>query len=73
MTQGTQTRALDIIDGWEGVGGGREVQDRGDMYISGLNHIDVWQKLTQHCKAIIFQFKRNTKTTTKENKKHRIM
>ena len=24
------------------------------------------QKLTQHCKAIIFQFKRNTKTTTKE-------
>ena len=63
----------DNLEGRDGVGGGREVQDRGDMYISRLNHIDVWQKLTQHCKAIIFQFKRNTKTTTKENKKHRIM
>ena len=24
-----------------------------------LIHVDVWQKLTQHCKAIILQLKRN--------------
>ena len=25
-----------------------------------LNHVDVWQKLTQYCKAIILQLKINT-------------
>ena len=39
-------------------GGGRETQDRGVIYVYvWLNHIDVRQKPTQHCKAIILQLK----------------
>ena len=56
MTQGTQTRALDIIDGWEGVGGGREVQEGGNIW---LLCVDMWQKPLQYCKAIILQLKIN--------------
>ena len=42
------------MEGWDGVGGGREVQEGGDIW---LIHVDVWQKPTQYCKAIIFQLK----------------
>ena len=38
--------------GSDGVGGGREVQEEGDMCIRWLVHVDVWQKPTQYCKAI---------------------
>ena len=34
-----------------------------------LIHIDVWQKSTQHCKAIILQLKINSKLKTKWKKK----
>ena len=46
--------------GWDGVGGGREVQEEGDTCKpigSWLIHIDVQQKPTQYYKAIIFQNK----------------
>ena len=45
--------------GWE-VGGGRwegGSRGKGYMYILWLIHVDVWQKLTQYCKAIILQLK----------------
>ena len=47
---------LDSGIGWE-VGGGFK---REEMYIYAylqLNHVDIWQKLTQYCKPIILQLK----------------
>ena len=42
------------------MGCGREVLEGGDIYIYlWLIHVDVWQKPTQYCKAIIFQLKIN--------------
>ena len=35
--------------------GGREAQEGGDMCILWLTHVVVWQKSTQHYKAIILQ------------------
>ena len=40
----------------EGVGGGRSKREEIYVYIQ-LIHFIVQQKLTQHCKAIIFQLK----------------
>ena len=47
------------LEGWGGVGGGRAVQEEGDIYILWLIHVDIWQKPTYYCKAIIFQLKIN--------------
>ena len=44
--------------GWEV--GGRFKKERIDVYL-WLIHVDVWQKLTQYCKAIILQLKINLK------------
>ena len=33
MFQGTQIGALYQVEGWDGEGGGREVQERGDIWI----------------------------------------
>ena len=43
--------------GWDGVVGGREAQEEGHIYTYDLTHDDIWQKPTQHCKAIILQLK----------------
>ena len=60
---GSSTLVLcDSLERWDGVGGGREVQKGGDIW---LTHADVWQKPTQHCKAIILQVKE------KQNSAHR--
>ena len=42
--------------GWDGVVGGREIQERTYVYLE-LIHVDVWQKPTQYCEAIILQSK----------------
>ena len=63
----------DKLDGWDGVGGEREVQEGGDICILWLIHGDVRQKPTQHCKAIILQLeinKFNTKIPKKKKKNH---
>ena len=39
------------------MGGGREVQQRGKYAYLRLIHVDVWQKPTEHCNAIIPQLK----------------
>ena len=36
-----------------------------------LIHVDVWQKPTQYCKALIFQLKVNTFFTKKKGKDNR--
>ena len=41
MTQGTQTGALWQAEGWDGEGGGREVQEGGDMGVPMLILVDV--------------------------------
>ena len=43
----------DSLEGWGGVGGGREAQTGGDVWMPVVIHVDVWQKPTQYCKAII--------------------
>ena len=40
-----------------GVGGGRKAQEGGDIIYLWLIHVNIWQKPTQYCKAIILQLK----------------
>ena len=47
-----------LLKSYQGMGGGREVQDGGDIYL-WMIHVDVWRKPTQYCKAIILQLKIN--------------
>ena len=49
----------DNLEGWHGVGGGGKVQEGGTYVFLKLIHVNVWQKPTQYCKAIIFQLKIN--------------
>ena len=59
ITQGAQPGALRQP---RGVGWGREWEEgsrgRETCIYLWLIHADVWQKLIQHCKAIILQFKK---------------
>ena len=56
----------DNLEGWDGVGVGREWELGGRFKREGtyvylwLIHDDVWQKPTQYCKAIILHLKINT-------------
>ena len=59
VAQGLNLVLSDNPRGWGGVGGGREVQKRGAYVYLWPIHIVVWQKPTLHCKAIIFQLKKN--------------
>ena len=46
----------DNLEGWDGVGEGKGVQEGGDICVYlRLIHVDVWQRPTQYCKAIILQ------------------
>ena len=47
----------DNLQGWDGVGGGREAAREQTYVYLWLIHIDVWQNPTQYCKVIILQFK----------------
>ena len=48
----------DDLQGWDGAGGGMEVQEEGDIYTYlWLIHGDAWQKSTQCCEIIILQLK----------------
>ena len=49
----------DNLERSDGVGGGREVQGGGTSVSLWLIHVDVWQKPTQHCKALILQLNIN--------------
>ena len=54
----------DNLQGWEGVGGVREVHEGGDTCIpmAGSCWCTRWQKPTQYCEAVIVQLKINFKT-----------
>ena len=45
----------DNLEGWDGEGGGRGVQDRGTHVHPWLTHVNVWQKPPQYCKVISLQ------------------
>ena len=53
------------LEGWDGEGDGREVQEGGDICIPmaevevGYGMVEVWQKTTKLCKATILQQKNN--------------
>ena len=49
----------DNLEGWDGVGGWRKVKREGTYVHLWLIHVDVEQKSTQYCKAIILQLKKN--------------
>ena len=49
----------DILNGWDRVGSGREVQAVGDIGIPMAIHFDVWQKPKQYCNAINLQLQIN--------------
>ena len=46
----------DDLEGWDR--GGKEAQKRGGSCILMADSCVVWQKLTQHCKALILQLKK---------------
>ena len=49
------------LEGWQGVGGGRGVQEGGAyVYLRQIN-VDAWKKPMQYCKAIILQLNINFK------------
>ena len=47
------------LEQWDGKGGGGRFKREGTYVYLWRIHVDVWQKPTQHCKAIILQLKRN--------------
>ena len=47
------------LEGCDGVGGGKEVQEGGAHVYLWPIHVDVWQKQTQYCKAVILLLKIN--------------
>ena len=48
----------DDLNDWDGVGGGREFQEGEHTCTLVADSVVVWQKPTQHCKAIILQLKK---------------
>ena len=50
-----QRENCDSVEGWDEVGG--QFKREGTYVNLWLIHVDVWQKLTQYCKAVIIQLK----------------
>ena len=47
------------LEGWDGEGDGREAQKEGIYVYLWLIHVEVWQKTTKFCKAVILPLKNN--------------
>ena len=55
-----QTRLLcDNLEGWDGVAGGREIQEGGDICMPMTDSCWIMQKPMQYCKTILLQLKIN--------------
>ena len=52
-----RTPTRDSLEGWDGMGIGREAQEGGTYMYLWLIHADLWWKPTQYCKVIILQLK----------------
>ena len=59
MVQGTQTGALQQSRGWDGEGDGGRFMREGTWVYLWLILVDVWQKTTKLCTAIILQLIKN--------------
>ena len=59
MIQGAQPVLCDNLEGWDGLGSGRGFKRERTYVYLRLTHVDVQQKPTQYCKAIIPQLKMN--------------
>ena len=51
----------DNLEGWDGVGDGREGPEGRDVFLLMADCVDVWQKPTQYCKSIILQSNKKIK------------
>ena len=49
----------DNLEGWDGVGRGGRFEREGTYVCLWLIHVGVWQRPTQHYKAVILQLKIN--------------
>ena len=62
---------------WDGKGDGREVQEGGDICTRMADYVDVSEKTTKFCKAIILQLKnknlKRTRKTIKMKKEFKIV
>ena len=47
----------DFLVGWTEWERKERLKREGTFFCLWLNHVDIWQKPTQHCKASILQFK----------------
>ena len=52
---------FDNLVGWDGERSGRCKREETYVYL-WLIHVDVWQKSTKFCKAVILQLKKNVST-----------
>ena len=60
----------DNLEGWNGVKGGRgRFKGEGPYIHPWLIHVDVWQKPTQRCKAVILRLNINLKNKLRKFKK----
>ena len=56
---GSSTWLCDNLEGWDGVGSGREVREEGDICIPMADSWWCMAETKQHCKAMILQLKTN--------------
>ena len=47
----------DNLEEWDRKGGGREVQEGGNICVPLADYADIWQKTAKFCKAVILQSK----------------
>ena len=61
MMQSSTPGLWDNLEGWDGVRDGRRFKREETYVYLWQIHVDVWQKPTQYCKAIILQLRINLK------------
>ena len=58
VTQELNSVLCENLEGWDGRKMGRKFRRERTYVYLWLIHLDVWQKLTQYCEAIILQLKK---------------
>ena len=65
--QSTALRIPGALEGWDGYGVRGRFKKKGTYVYLWLIHVALWQKPTQHCKAIIFQLKKKKRSAQLDN------